>query len=68
MSILFGVGSQVLLPLLRTDLYKVFNHCVNGHLSSIEVEFDVEATAVGVVLASSGYPGSCPKGLPITGK
>lgn len=42
-------------------------HCVEGRLSPSDVEFDDSLSAVGVVLASDGYPGQFEKGHVITG-
>ena len=58
--------TQVVLPRLQTDLLDIFLASINGRLNEIEISWSDEA-AVCVVLASAGYPGSYPKGLPITG-
>ena len=58
--------TQVVLPRLQTDLLDIFLASINGRLNEIEITWSDEA-AVCVVLASGGYPGSYPKGLPITG-
>ncbi|MBN1122640.1 MAG: phosphoribosylamine--glycine ligase [Anaerolineae bacterium] len=58
--------TQVILPLLETDLYEVLLACVEGRLSEVDIRWKPGACA-SVVLASPGYPGSYPKGLPITG-
>eukprot|EP00002_Diphylleia_rotans_P031840 TRINITY_DN6634_c0_g2_i4.p1 TRINITY_DN6634_c0_g2~~TRINITY_DN6634_c0_g2_i4.p1 ORF type:complete len:786 (+),score=173.92 TRINITY_DN6634_c0_g2_i4:62-2419(+) len=58
--------TQVVLPLLKTDLYEIVNACLNGELSKVQVEFHKES-AVTLVYASEGYPGSYPKGKVITG-
>lgn len=58
--------TQVVLPRLQTDLLDIFLASINGRLNEIEMTWSNEA-AVCVVLASGGYPGSYPKGLPITG-
>jgi len=58
--------AQVVLPLLENDLLEVMLACVNGTLSDVELRFRPGAAA-NVVLASGGYPGSYPKGLPIDG-
>lgn len=58
--------TQVVLPRLRTDLLEIFLAAVEGRLADVEIEWSDEA-AVCVILASEGYPGSYPKGLPITG-
>jgi phosphoribosylamine--glycine ligase len=58
--------TQALLPRLQTDLLDVVWAAVNGKLSDLEVKWSDEAS-VCVVMASGGYPGSYPTGLPITG-
>ncbi|MFE5320972.1 phosphoribosylamine--glycine ligase [Paenibacillus sp. NPDC056579] len=58
--------TQVVLPRLKTDLVDIFLAAVNGHLEHMDIQWSDEA-AVCVILASEGYPGSYPKGLPIEG-
>ncbi|NHN29769.1 phosphoribosylamine--glycine ligase [Paenibacillus agricola] len=58
--------TQVVLPRLKTDLLDIFLAAVDGTLEQIDIAWSDEA-AVCVVLASEGYPGSYPKGLPIQG-
>ena len=58
--------TQVVLPLLKTDLLDICMAVVNDELHTINIEWD-EATTLGVVMASSGYPGSYEKGFDITG-
>lgn len=58
--------TQVVLPRLQSDLLDIFLASLNGTLDEVEIKWSEEA-AVCVVLASPGYPGSYPKGLPITG-
>lgn len=57
--------TQVVLPLLKTDLLTVMQAVTEGRLAEVPVEFSSGA-AVCVILASEGYPGSYEKGLPIT--
>ncbi|XP_071525374.1 trifunctional purine biosynthetic protein adenosine-3 isoform X1 [Panulirus ornatus] len=59
--------TQVLLSLLRSDLYDIIMGCVEGRLAEIPVKFDEKNSCVAVCLVSSGYPGTYPKGKPITG-
>ena len=47
--------TQVVLPLLKSDLLTVMTACTNGTLAETEVEFSNGAAAC-VVMASSGYP------------
>lgn len=58
--------TQVLLPLLETDLVEVMLAVASGTLADVDVRWD-EAAAVTVVLASGGYPGPYEKGKPIVG-
>ncbi|AIQ11189.1 phosphoribosylamine--glycine ligase [Paenibacillus durus] len=58
--------TQVVLPRLKSDLLEIFLAAVEGQLAGIDIEWSAEA-AVCVVLASQGYPGSYPKGVPIGG-
>lgn len=58
--------TQVILPLLDTDLYEILTVCIDGSLSDLTVRWK-NAFCATVVLASGGYPASYPKGLPITG-
>lgn len=58
--------TQVVLPRMKNDIVDVFEACVDGRLSEIELEFEDNA-AVCVVLASSGYPEHYEKGFEITG-
>jgi len=58
--------AEVYMRLLGGDLYEIFNACAEGNLDQNSVSWK-PGFAVSVVLASPGYPGSYPKGLPITG-
>ncbi len=58
--------AQVILPLLRTDLYQVLRACVDGTLSRLDIEWR-DGVAATVVAASAGYPGEYEKGIPISG-
>ncbi|MCL6605258.1 MAG: phosphoribosylamine--glycine ligase [Paenibacillus sp.] len=58
--------TQVVLPRLRSDLLDIFLAVVEGRLADIDIQWSDEA-AVCVVLASGGYPGPYPKGVPISG-
>ncbi len=59
--------TQVILPLLETDLLDVLEACVAGRLARQEVRWWAGKTAACVVAASGGYPGAYQRGLPITG-
>ncbi|MCB8927944.1 MAG: phosphoribosylamine--glycine ligase [Ardenticatenaceae bacterium] len=58
--------TQVVLPLLESDLVELMLACVNGRLTPDMVKIHPGACAT-VVMAAPGYPASYPKGLPITG-
>ncbi|NXY37267.1 PUR2 protein, partial [Pomatorhinus ruficollis] len=58
---------QVILPLLRSDLYEVIQAVINKRLASSMPVWKEDSAAVTVVMASQGYPGAYPKGLEITG-
>jgi phosphoribosylamine--glycine ligase len=57
---------EVYMRLLDCDLYEILKSCAEGKLGPTSVKWN-SGYAVSVVLASGGYPGSYPKGLPITG-
>ena len=58
--------TQVVLPLLKTDLLEVIKAVVEHRLDQLTVEWH-DDTAVCVVMTSAGYPGSYPQGIPIHG-
>ncbi|XP_056446555.1 trifunctional purine biosynthetic protein adenosine-3-like [Gadus chalcogrammus] len=58
---------QVLMPLLKGDLYEVLLHTLDGTLASHAPVWHQESSAVTVVMASAGYPGTYEKGVQITG-
>ena len=58
--------TQVILPLLETDLLDVVEACIEGNLDALDVIWK-SASAATIVLASGGYPGSYEKGYPIAG-
>ena len=57
--------TQVVLPLLESDLLTIMQATTNGTLAQTEVKFS-DGCACCVVLASAGYPASYQKGFPIT--
>ena len=57
--------TQVVLPLLKSDLLTIFRAVRDGKLAETPVEFS-DGAACCVVLASKGYPGKCEKGFEIT--
>ena len=58
--------TQVVLPLLKSDLLRVMLTCTEGKLSETPVEFSSESAAC-VILASGGYPEHYEKGKEISG-
>uniref|UniRef100_A0A8C1NNC1 Trifunctional purine biosynthetic protein adenosine-3 n=1 Tax=Cyprinus carpio TaxID=7962 RepID=A0A8C1NNC1_CYPCA len=58
---------QILMPLLKSDLYEVLKNTLQADLSSSPVQWLENSAAVTVVMASGGYPASYKKGLEITG-
>ena len=57
--------TQVVLPLLESDLLTVMQATTNGTLAETEVKF-ADKHACCVITASAGYPASYSKGYPIT--
>jgi phosphoribosylamine--glycine ligase len=57
--------TQVVLPMLKTDLMDIFEAVTDERLSDINIEWD-DGACVCVVLASGGYPVSYQKGKEIT--
>ena len=58
--------TQVVLPLLESDLLKIMLATTNGTLGETEVKFSSGAAAC-VILASGGYPAAYEKGKEISG-
>ena len=56
--------TQVVLPLLQSDLLTVMQACTNGTLENTEVKF-ADAHACCVITASEGYPEAYKKGYPL---
>ena len=57
--------TQVVLPLLKTDLLTVMQAVTEERLSDIEVEFSTDSACC-VIMASAGYPEAYKKGFEIT--
>jgi len=57
--------TQVVLPLLKSDLLTIFKACREGTLGDCDVEFSDGAAAC-VIMASAGYPQKYETGFPIT--
>ncbi|HRK35203.1 MAG TPA: phosphoribosylamine--glycine ligase [Candidatus Hydrogenedentes bacterium] len=58
--------TQVVLPLLESDIVPILTACCDGTLDRAAIQWSGN-TCVSVVMASGGYPGAFEKGLPITG-
>ncbi|OGW65067.1 MAG: phosphoribosylamine--glycine ligase [Nitrospirae bacterium RIFCSPLOWO2_02_FULL_62_14] len=58
--------TEVILPLLKTDLVDVVEAVVEHRLDQLSVEWH-DRSAVCVVMTSGGYPGSYETGVPIAG-
>lgn len=57
--------TQVVLPLLETDLLDIIEACVNGNLADVNIRWK-KGAAVCVVLASKGYPEKVESGKRVT--
>lgn len=57
--------TQVVLPMLKTDLMEIFEAVTDGRLADVKIEWESGA-CVCVVLASGGYPLGYAKGKEIT--
>ncbi len=57
--------TQVVLPLLKTDLFSIMKAVTEERLSEIEIEFS-KKSACCVIMASKGYPEHYEKGFEIT--
>ncbi len=58
--------TEVLLPALKTDLYKIADTCISGNLENINFEFEEDYFA-DIVLVSGGYPKAYNKNYVING-
>ena len=58
--------TQVVLPLLESDLLTVMQAVTNETLADVEVKFASDKSACCVIMASAGYPQSYEKGYEIT--
>ena len=56
--------TQVVLPMLKTDLLTIFEAVTDGRLADVDIEWE-DGACVCVVLASGGYPQHYEKGKPI---
>ncbi|HEX4984964.1 MAG TPA: phosphoribosylamine--glycine ligase [Burkholderiales bacterium] len=58
--------TQPIIMRLKSDLFGIVEHAVNGSLDRAEAQWD-RRVALGVVMAAAGYPGEPRKGDEITG-
>lgn len=58
--------TQVVLPLMESDLLELMNACAEGNLSDKKILWSKDS-AVCVIMASGGYPKTYKKNLPIDG-
>jgi len=58
--------TQPILMRLKSDLVATVLKVMAGDIDKVELDWD-ERTALGIVMAAGGYPGSYAKGKPITG-
>ncbi|BES96706.1 phosphoribosylglycinamide formyltransferase activity [Nesidiocoris tenuis] len=59
--------TEVLLPLLRSNLFTTMMACCRGTLDLVDLEWEQGVCCVGVVMSSRGYPESSSKGDLIEG-
>lgn len=58
--------TQSVLTLLKSDLFTVLQACITGRIASVSLQWE-KKVAVGVVVASGGYPGTIKKNIEING-
>ncbi|XP_055636379.1 trifunctional purine biosynthetic protein adenosine-3 [Toxorhynchites rutilus septentrionalis] len=59
--------TQVILPLLENDLFQLMEATCDNQLDTVKLKFREGVNAVGVVMASKGYPETSTKGCVIKG-
>ena len=57
--------TEVLIPLLDSDLFEVFYHCASGNLKNYEIKWKNQYSLC-VIVASEGYPENYQSGYPIS--
>lgn len=57
--------TEVLIPLLDSDLFEVFHHCASGNLKNYEIKWKNQYSLC-VIVASEGYPENYQSGYPIS--
>ena len=58
--------AEVYMRLIKSDVFELFNACIDGKLANFKVEWS-SGYAVSIIVASEGYPDEYKKGLPISG-
>jgi phosphoribosylamine--glycine ligase len=58
--------TQSYMRLLKTDLFDIFEACIDGKLAELKIEWH-QGFAACIVIASGGYPGKYKKEIPIFG-
>lgn len=58
--------TQVVLPLLDTDLIDIFNAVINGTLNELNIKWKKQSAAC-IIMASGGYPKKYETGIEISG-
>ncbi len=58
--------TQAVLPILETDIFDIFNACIDQKLETLDIKWSDNASCC-VIMASGGYPESYKKGYEITG-
>lgn len=61
-----GPECESYMRILKTDLYDIFEACVNGNLADLKIEWE-NKYACCIILCSQGYPGKYEKGREISG-
>ncbi|KAM8715736.1 hypothetical protein ACLKA7_002737 [Drosophila subpalustris] len=59
--------TQVILSLLESDLFEIMQACCSGTLNKLTLQWRNNVSAVGVVVASAGYPETSTKGCVVKG-
>ncbi|XP_014242115.1 trifunctional purine biosynthetic protein adenosine-3 [Cimex lectularius] len=59
--------TEVILPLLESNLYQVMKACCEGKLEQVQLKWKENISAAGAVMCSRGYPETSSKGDVITG-
>lgn len=59
--------TQVVLPLLKSDLVEIMLACCEGKLAEKKIEWDDENASACVIMSSKGYPNAYEKNKVITG-